>query len=71
MIANIGFWKRKEIVIGGDFINHDILVIFIEAVFLTELALKTVLHVLKSLSLQNYVQLVIFDVHYVRTLAVN
>jgi hypothetical protein len=71
MIASIALRKRKKIVIGSDFINHYILVIFVETVFFTELALKTVLHVLKSLSLQNYIQLVIFDVHYVRTFAVN
>lgn len=51
--------------------DHDVLIIFVKLIFFDELALKIVLHVLKPLPLQKYIQLIILYVHYVRAFTID
>ena len=70
MVASAAFLHAEEIFIGIDLSKHDILVIFIDVVLSTSFV-KGILHVLEALALEEDVQLVVFDLHYVRALTVD
>ena len=50
--------------------QHHIFIIFIEFILLGSLCSVAILHILKSLSLEKDKDLVLFDLHDVRTLAI-
>lgn len=70
MISSGCILKRIEIFISMYLSQHHILIIFIEFILFCSLSSVAVLHILKSLSLEKDINLVLFDLHDVRTLAV-
>jgi len=65
------FLNRKEILVCMYLSQHHIFVIFIKLILFCSLCSISILHVLESLSLEKDINLVLFDLHDVRTLAID
>ncbi len=71
MVLGVGVLQREEVFVGIDFPKHYVFVIFVEMVFFTVIRAEVVLHILKSLSFEKYIYLVILNFHDVRAFAIN
>jgi hypothetical protein len=71
VVALGGLLHGEEVLIGDYLPEHDVLVVIVQLVLLALLRRVRVLHVLEALPLEEDVQLVVLDLHDVRTLAVD